>query len=523
MPTPRAHGGAALQPINLVSPAFFGLNTENEAALLGPEWATTLNNVIFDRAGRIATRKGWQSVTSTPGAAEIERVHEFRKADGTAETIMTTSADILRSATSPTSIIGVLTLADPHISLVNFNDKMIGFNEGVIVWTGTGDFTAVSAVSGTAPNGTIGMSAYGRLWGVDVDGHTIRYSALLDETRWDPSDGGGVIDMSQVWPRGQDEIVALAEFNGDIVVFGRNHVVFWTDGRGATLGVDPEALYVADTLQGVGAISQHAIEGVTGDLWFLTPNGVTSLGRVVVSKSNPQRNISKNVQNFVGDLHRQVANPDTISMSYSPQEDIVILTFPDAGRCIIFDARQELPDTSFRAASWTCNVKGMQYMRSGAWFGSLTGSTGEVFQYTGYDDDGESFTFSYESGWLNFGEEVGQYLKILKRIGSVTLVEASTDILYSWEFDFGVNSYQITRAAAGGLASEFNIAEFSGFRIPADSEGIAEYSGGIALRVIPVPTRGTGQYIKVGVEVDTNNASFALQQLTLFAKIGRVA
>ena len=59
MPTPRAHGGAALnyRPINL--PGFRGLNTQASGALLGPEWATRLENTIIDSENRIQSRKGF--------------------------------------------------------------------------------------------------------------------------------------------------------------------------------------------------------------------------------------------------------------------------------------------------------------------------------------------------------------------------------------------------------------------------------------------------------------------------------
>ena len=92
MPTNRAHGGAALIPINLTAPALRGLNTEAGASLLTPEWATVLTNAVFDSAGRAAVRNGWASKTSTPAAGIIMRVHEYVQADGTVKTISSTDA-----------------------------------------------------------------------------------------------------------------------------------------------------------------------------------------------------------------------------------------------------------------------------------------------------------------------------------------------------------------------------------------------------------------------------------------------
>ncbi|NIV37689.1 MAG: hypothetical protein GWN58_52220, partial [Anaerolineae bacterium] len=65
--------------------------------------------------------------------------------------------------------------------------------------------------------------------------------------------------MGGIWPNGQDRVVALAAFNGDIIVFGTNNIVFWTDGQPSALGISPTSLYIADTVTGVGAVTQHAM------------------------------------------------------------------------------------------------------------------------------------------------------------------------------------------------------------------------------------------------------------------------
>ena len=104
MPTPRQHGGAALVPINLTAPGFAGLRTEQEGSVLGQEWATLLNNAVFDEAGRTALRKGLVSLTTTPVAGIVMRVFEYLKADKTAEVICSTDADIFTGLTAPSSI-----------------------------------------------------------------------------------------------------------------------------------------------------------------------------------------------------------------------------------------------------------------------------------------------------------------------------------------------------------------------------------------------------------------------------------
>ena len=62
MPTQRAHGGAQLFNVPLTAPGFRGLNTQASATLMPPDWATVLNNAVIDRFGRIASRKGFDSL-----------------------------------------------------------------------------------------------------------------------------------------------------------------------------------------------------------------------------------------------------------------------------------------------------------------------------------------------------------------------------------------------------------------------------------------------------------------------------
>jgi len=125
MPTQRQHGGAPLVPINIVAPGVSGLNSIAEATILGQEWATILNNAIFDGSGRVAVRKGWATGTTAPVAGTVQRIFEFTKADNSSETIFSTDTDIFTGTGVPTSIEGTLAIAEGNIKFVNFNDKCI--------------------------------------------------------------------------------------------------------------------------------------------------------------------------------------------------------------------------------------------------------------------------------------------------------------------------------------------------------------------------------------------------------------
>ena len=52
-----------LQSINLVAPAFKGINTEDSPLAQDPSFADVADNAVIDKRGRIAARKGLDTLT----------------------------------------------------------------------------------------------------------------------------------------------------------------------------------------------------------------------------------------------------------------------------------------------------------------------------------------------------------------------------------------------------------------------------------------------------------------------------
>lgn len=541
MPTPKSTPGALLFPINLTAPAFNGLTLEASGNTLGPEWATELNNAVFDSTGRPSARKGWVTETSSADSEIILRIFEYFKADGTSEILFSTDDDINKTVDNPASVKGSLTITDGNIKFVNFNDKCIAFGIGTggvpAVYTTGGTFADVAAASGVRPTGRVGTAAFGRIWGVDTDGKTIRYSALLDETKWSTSDGGGIIDFSNVWPAGQDSIVAIEEFGGDLIVFGSRTTVIMTDGAGSALGIEPDDMYVSDTIPGLGAVTQFAITRAVGDLWLLSNQGVTSLGRELQVKSTEFTNLSKQVQTQTIDWLATEVDEDDITMEYSPENSFVVLNFPTSDKQVVFDVRAPLGDGTYRITTWTSDLQTCHYNHSLKKLqGSLTNTVGEIFNYGGSLDKTANYIFSYLSGWLNLGEEQNLYLKFVKRMTSFILVEANVTVSHTVQYDFGTSKFTVDVLASRARAIEWGQFEWSDGS--SGSEGgvynvddasavagvdIAEWGGGATIKTLDVAMKSGGQYIKVGLSVNTNAGTFSLQQINLFAKVGRLA
>lgn len=150
--------------------------------------------------------------------------------------------------------------------------------------------------------------------------------------------------------------------------------------------------------------------------------------------------------------------------------------------------------------------------------------------HTGFDDNAVSYFFDYESGWLDLGEEMNNYLKFVKRLTSFVFVEENVEITHKVAYDFGADSYSLQKSALGGKASEWGQFEWgaNGVYDVDDASAVAgtdvaEWASSIQLRTLDAPMGRSGQYIQVGLSLNTQAGEFALQQINLYAKVGRIA
>src|SRR5690606_28370801 len=302
---------AQVLPVTLVSPGRRGLNKERSNDLLGAEWATEALNCVLNREGRLAARKGWSNQTTgaVSDNASIAVLFEYLQADGTGQMIVAADNKIFKDVDDFTDNANDITPSSAPSAndwqFVNFNDKVLGFQQDhtPIVWDGSSTFADLSASSGTLPKGNAACAAFGRIWAIDDDGQTIKYCALLDETKWAEADGGGSLDMRNVWTQGMDRAIAIIAFGANLVVFGRNHIIFYADDSGSVLGVNPDQLYVVDTIEGTGTVARDSVQALgEGDIAYLSRHGIQLLGRVVRARSNPSVTVSKNIRTYLSNL-----------------------------------------------------------------------------------------------------------------------------------------------------------------------------------------------------------------------------
>lgn len=522
MPTPRMHGGASVVHIPVVVPGFKGLNTQKSGALLGPEWATKLTNSIIDASGRLGARQGWTNISGTPAAEAFRNGIEYIKQDGTKKYLMTTDAKVYDSLDANTwsNVTGTAVFTTGHWYLQNFNDFVIGFQAGykALIYNGT---TSSQVVDVDAPTGGVGTVAFGRVWQTSSDNSVLWYSDLLDHTAWGAA---SFFDLSSVWP-GNDTITAVTAFNNLLVIFGHRNIVVFNDPTGSVVGMTPANMRVIDTIPGIGCFSQFTVQHVNGDIWFLDDSReLRSFNRLMVEqKSGNVAKLSINVSDRLRDsIDNGNFNTSFIRSGFSPRNRFYLLSLPvrsapatldEVGSCFCFDTRGFLDDGSARVMGiWDQLVPTVIIPESdGDLALCLTTKTGKVGHYTSNQDDTASYHMTYESGWIDVTQQ--NYVLILKRISGRFFFNLNTTIFLKWAWDFSTifTTKQIDFTISGGTGL-WGSGEW----------GIAEWGGGVDLQERNIPGAGTGQYIKIGAEAVIDGGQFAIQEIDLLAKVGRL-
>lgn len=515
---PTQFGSADLSPIAKVATGVYGLNLQESASLLDPKWATQADNMYFNNLGVLTSRFGWgTALNATPmsGSPAIRQIFEYTPITGSNQIISTGGNKIYKGTTTLTDITGSLTVSADNWKFVNFNGNCYGLQAGhsLIVYTGTGNFTAVTAASGSVPNGNELLSAFGRLWGADSTGQVLQYSQLLDATNWNVT-GAGSFNLTSVWGNGNDKIVALAAFNNFLVVFGSNNIIVWTDGTGSVLGMNPVNMFVQDMVAGIGCYARDSVKSVNGDdVVLLTYFGLQSLKRLFIERSNPIRNISVNVRDAITTVAHSEP-PDNVKATFDAVSGFYLISFPSSQNVFVFDTKVTLQDGSWRCTQWN-NFYPQAIITLHDGDTTYAGSNGQLFKYGDQDsttvDPTGGYTASYSSVWFDL-EDLNTRLKMLKRVSSVFSTQNSGTINIRWQYDFsGVwSNYQVPVTTSA--PSYFGVAFF----------GLSGFGGGLSGTAARAPASGVGQYIKIGADFFVSTNQFVLQQMEMYAKIGRI-
>lgn len=560
------------QNITIPAPGAMGLNTEQSPTAQDGQFCLQADNAIIDQFGRIGSRKAFASYTdvynltytvdpstttqnkeilaieSGSVAGNIEIVVFLRNDQFNAVgSLIQTDYFLATLDTVPGSVelneITIPAFSDPSTldkpRLVSFNEKFYLFtaNNEAVVWDGTTAqklFTGVADTDYIAPqddtgvlastiNGNIATAAYGRLWVSGVNGNydVVYYSDLLIGTQWydgratpaDSQNTGGLIDMSEYWPTGSDQVRAIVAHNNSLFVFGRTSILVWGNPSG-----DPAAtngIFLQDTITNIGCVTQEALAVKGDDVLFVDDSGVRSLGRTIQEKSAPLGDLTANVRKDITNLIQQTIDKDTIRIDYWAEEALSVVTFPEQQVAYVLDMRGVSPTGGLKVTRWTdCVYNCAHYVELSSGSLTLLGSNNDngVLRYRGYQSyDNQPYVFRYNSPGLTFGQPAN--LKFVKQIDYTcvsTFSEATATA--KWSFDYEEPGRTKLIQVGATPPSTYGVSQY----------GVDIFGGAQStIRRYKINGKGSGELLQVGINMDINGNSFSLQEVNLQTLLGR--
>jgi hypothetical protein len=499
------------------APGFMGLNLQDSSIGLDNGYATVADNCIIDKFGRIGSRKGWTPKHSTLGAlaGNVQAIGELIDNSGNSYIVAAGSNKVFKLSGSTLTELtygggGVApTITTNYWQMAALNGCLYLYQSGhdPLVFDPSVSTTTYRRISeksgylGTVQNSNCVISAYGRTWSANTttDKNTIQFSDL--KAGHVLSTGtSGTLDVSQIWPNGADEIIALAAHNGFLIIFGRRQVLIYQGAR------DPSTMSLYDAISGVGCTSRDSVVVTGGDIIFLSDTGVRALMRTIQEKSAPMREISLNVtDDLVEDLASE--NLDNIKAVYSDKDAFYLLSLPVSNKVYCFDMRSVLQNGASRTTVWpSYSPKAFCYTRSKE---LLLGHNLFVGKYTGYLDNNSTYRVKYYTNYFDFGSPTA--LKILKKVNITFVGGNGADAVVKYGFDYGNTFYSRSINLGDVVPAEYGIAEY----------GLANYTSGVVFDNKSIQASGTGSVLQLGVETVVNGYSISIQKIDCYVKAGR--
>ena len=524
-----------LQAVGTPAPGFLGLNSQESEVTLDSGYATTANNCIIDRYGRLGSRRGWSFITTNNGSLDdtdaIKAIFELKATDGslsylsagggklfvgtstltekkvrnagnTADVPLASSADNWQIIALP---LGTGYTAEAEAFLGQMGNPLLAYTD-----LGAGSIFYRVGDIGTVPTGlTVDtfdpncvLSAFGRVWsaGLTNDKHTVYYSKLLDGTEF-AGVGSGLLDISGVIGN-NDEIVAISNHNGFLIIFCKNNIVVYANAD------DPTNITLSDVVTGVGCIARDSVQKTGTDLIFLSKSGVRSLSRTIQEKSMPMRELSINIRDeMVDNINNEtLAN---IKSVYFERDAFYLLSFPSTNLIYCFDMRTVLENGGARVTTWS----GVSYTAFAVTEDRqlYLGVAGGIAAYRNYTDNGSTYRMVYFTSSTDMGAP--STLKFLKKAAIVVIGNDTQDFIVKYGFDYTTTySSRFYVSSNSETPSEYNIAEY----------GIGEYTGGLKIDEARVNLGGSGRIIKFGIETEIDGAPVSIQKADVYLKMGKL-
>ncbi len=306
----------------------------------------------------------------------------------------------------------------------------------------------------SSPNCVI--AADGRLWAADdaagSNSYTVWWSNLLDGTAWNTGDAGS-LDVRNVWPAGQDSIVALAFMSGRLLIFGRHSILLYT----LDSTHNPAAMTLTDVISGKGCSARDSVQIIDGDVYFLSDDGVYKIPKLAqtISLLPVPVKISKMVADDVISTFAS-ETLTAVRSGYYPKQRFYVLSAPVANKTYCFHVDRVLPDPIAVPAVTTWTNTGNPFRafavdKDGNWYTAMASGIGK---YSGYTSDGgnSTYTVDWYGLWDDFADETK--LKHLKNFAMTLEATSGQTGTFKWKTDYSSTANSVSFTCSAGEFSD---------------------------------------------------------------------
>ena len=552
-----------LQYQSLTNIGLNGLNTQANPASLDPSYLTKAENVVIRESGRISLRKGFKQKIApnvpAPNGVAIKSIIEHQ--DGQVKKIFASHGTSIYTvdfttpdAAFPTGSADTkhtVTGTDGNWQFINFNGRLTCLHEDTVPqrydgsqssgskWAAFDNATRPATVSSGEFKPSCGVGFYGRMWvgGVSEEKDVLHYSALLDSDDYTTGNGGGSFDLKKVW--GRDDIIAIAQFYGQLAVFGKKNIVIYESPD--VVG----SMKLNEVIRGVGCVARDSVQHIGDDLVFLSSTGLRSLARTSEKDKVPLTDLSVNVKDT---LIRNIGQSTEVKSAYIENEGIYVMTFTASNITYVFDFKHLTPNQAPRITTWTFDLDrepaSIAYTDT---YGMLVGQKdGSIATYEGYYDSDlaangttysyASYTGSFETTWVNLGESVGASL--LKRLFMVIEGGSGANLGLKWYKDYSSSPSKTTSITLnptttgttslwGASSSLYGALNASGAHAGSGHNATlhsvaSTYKPVYGLQEYKTPLTGSAKNLKISISIQSNGYDASLQDLTLLHKQGKI-
>ena len=366
-----------------------------------------------------------------------------------------------------------------------------------------------------------GMGVYGRLWcgGVTESKDVVFWSNLLDGDDWVNGDAG-ILDLSKIW--GTDEVVAIAPFYGQLIIFGKNNIAIYDSPTAVA------SLALNEVISGIGCVSRDSVQAIGDDLVFLSSTGLRSLLRTAEKDKVPLTDLTVNIKDTI---IRNIGQSTNVKSVYVENEGIYIMSFVDLNINYVYDFKHTTPQSTPRITTWTFDNdrEPASMINTELYSGLLVGQKdGSIAGYEGYFDTdlawvssaasytNAAITADVSSVWIPMGETVTA--SILKKIILVLEGGSGAVLGLRWYKDYSINSSSTTQislspATSGTAALYGNATSLYGTSKYTPIYGLREYQSALT---------GSAKNLKLNMSIVSNGFDTSIQDLSLISLQGKI-